>query len=177
MEHTRTHMTERQTSVAAGDCPPPFSVAMGPHDAGPRGPLCMPMSGPVRAGATWPGYKFSLLWSLMLTLGAVTQSRYSKHNSEWRKATGLAGSHACTRQRRARSYVPHKLSSERVCDVSAVSSLHGGLNPLEKLSGPGTVFVQTLLITNWGSLVRGGAIQIFFPSVPLSKLHLSRNLF
>lgn len=59
----------------------------------------------------------------------------------------------------------------RVCDISAVSSLSVGLNSLEKLSGPGIVFVQTCLITNWGSLVRGGAIQTLFPFVPLGKLH------
>ena len=41
----------------------------------------------------------------------------------------------------------------------------------------GTVFVQKLLITNLGSFVRGGAIQILFPFVPLGKLHLSRHLF
>ena len=85
MGHTRTHTTERQGSVAAGGCPPPFSVAVGPRNVGPRGPLCVPTSGPVRAGTTWPGYEFSLLWSLVLTVGGVAHSRYSRHNSKWRK--------------------------------------------------------------------------------------------
>ena len=37
--------------------------------------------------------------------------------------------------------------------------------------------MQKLLITNLGSFVRGGAIQILFPFLPLGKLHLSRHLF